>query len=87
MTGALPPLPRSTRGRDPDHRRIVIWQRAQRRTERRALLLLARIDQDPPNGDPELRRLDRLIGQADDLAERLTFAPDIASRRRWRTAA
>lgn len=52
-----------------DHRRIAIWHRAKERTQRRALLLLAAIDQGLP--DQELLRLERLMVAADRLAERV----------------
>jgi len=61
---------RSTRGRSPDHRRIIIEKRARARIRRRAIALLAFIDEHPTSTRatvPELARLDDLVGEADRL--------------------
>jgi hypothetical protein len=80
----------TTRGMSVDHRRIALADRAQRRTQRRCLLLLAACDADQVAPSPELvTRLDRLIGEADALWERLTGMPEAEAllRQAWRTAA
>jgi hypothetical protein len=62
--------PRLTHDWSLDHRRIAIWARAKERTQRRALLLLAALDSDLTPRD-ELVRLERLMAQANALAERI----------------
>lgn len=73
----------------PDHRRIALAQRAQDRTQRRALLLLASFDADQDPSPAVVSRLDRLIGEADALWERLSGMPEAEARLRqaWRVAA
>ena len=71
-----------------DHRLIVLAERARSRTLRRCLLLFAACDAGEPS--PELvARLDRLIGEADALWERLAGLPAAEARLRaaWRVAA
>lgn len=80
----------TTRTMAPDHRRIALAERAQARTQRRALLLLAACDADQPDPSPAfVSRMDRLIGEADSLWERLTGMPEAEARLRqaWRVAA
>lgn len=80
----------ATRTMPTDHRRIVLAERAHVRTQRRCLLLLAACDADQPDPSPALvARLDRLIGEADALWERLAGMPEAEARLRqaWRVAA
>lgn len=71
------------------HRRAALAQRAQDRTQRRALLLLASCDADQDPSPAVVSRLDRLIGEADALWERLSGMPEAEARLRqaWRVAA
>lgn len=80
----------SAHGMSRDHRRAVLAARAQARTQRRCLILLASCEADQPGPDPALvARLDRLIGEADALWERLTGMPEAEAllRQAWRIAA
>lgn len=73
----------------PDHRRIVLAERAHARTQRRCLLVLAACDAERVPDRPLIDRLDRLVGEADSLWERLTGMPEAEARLRqaWRVAA
>jgi hypothetical protein len=63
-----------TRHPDPIVRRILVYDRAQARVKRRVAALIACLDAGPawPKGDPEIRRLYDLLGQADRLRKALT---------------
>lgn len=65
--------PRSTRGMSSDHRRIAIWHRARERVQRRALLLLLSAI-DAGASVPELAHRERLMSEADRLADRIAEA-------------
>ncbi len=71
------------------HRRIALAERAQARTQRRALLLLASCDAEQDPSPAVVSRLDRLIGEADALWERLSGMPEAEAqlRQAWRVAA
>lgn len=67
-------IERSTRARSADHRRILIRDRAEHRTLRRVRAILEYIAEKPSSSrynDPELERLDDLIGEADRLVRTL----------------
>lgn len=61
------------RNPDPLHRRIHVREMAHRRRLRRVAALLLRLDSGTlwAATDPELRRLDDLLGEADRLWNRL----------------
>lgn len=69
---ADPLIRRSTRGEAVDHRRIHLRERARKRTKRRVLAVIESIELGQTvETHPELRRLDRLLGQAAGLEQRL----------------
>lgn len=74
-------------------RRIRVAERASQRTRRRATLLLAMTEAGADPMPSDVARLDRLIGQADELWMRLALIPEaeeslgraeVALRRAWR---
>ena len=79
----------TTRSLSRDHRRVVLAERASERTQRRCLLVLAACDDGRVPDRPLIDRLDRLVGEADALWERLTGMPEAEARLRqaWRRAA
>jgi len=69
---------------DQTHRLIHLRDRLRARTQRRVFAMLALIDQ-PGFDTAEVARLDQLVGESDELRERLHPHGDLVRRRAWRT--